>query len=172
MSHLPNLWGGGGGGGSYSAPTLVSKAATYNASGTTANIDLFTVTGAVILWRIWTILDADFGANHTGALLRLTDGVTTTTIASAGTAFSAFTAGSVLWSASGAGNLLGMNAALSGVTEAGSDTQDVFQWTTLRVGVAATLLQYRYSTTDAPTVGSSIWYASYSQYAAGGALTP
>src|SRR3990167_10379103 len=79
------------------SPFKVSKSLTINASNTTVNPPIFTLTGAVMLTRLWGVVTTDLGSNHTAAAWRLNDQTAQVYLtAVGGTTLSSIKAGSVI----------------------------------------------------------------------------
>ena len=155
------------------APIWVTKQLTLSASNTTVNPPIFTLTGTVLLGKIWGIVTTDLGSNNTAAYLRLNDQTAQVAITLAtGTTLSAAKAGSLL---------LKTGLAAAAITLKSNAAGAVFEPTTLETVIpspiilvkktaALTQVEFVYSTTNTPTTGAIKFYAAYLPLSDDGAL--
>lgn len=146
------------------SPFSVTKDYTFIGNNATVVVPLFTVTGSVMVTRLWAVVTTDLGANHTAASFRINDQTAQVYLtAVAGTALSADKAGSLIVKT-------GLVAAA--VTEYTNAAGAIAEPTTLQTDIftpvmivkktaALTQIEYRYATTDTPTTGAMRFYVSY-----------
>ncbi len=146
------------------SPFKVNKVLTINASNTTVNPAIFTITGSVMLTRLWGVVTTDLGANHTAAAWRINDQTSQVYLtAVGGTTLSAIKAGSVIIKDKlVAVALTKIDNAAGVVTETATAGIPVFSPVIITKKTAAlTQIEYKYTTSTAPTTGEITFYASY-----------
>lgn len=152
-----------------------SKDITFTANNTTASEVCFTVTGTVLIKALWGEVTTAIGSNHTAAHFRLNDQTAQISItAAAGSALSSFAVGSWVGrcGASAADVLTVKNANAGFFSEDVAFTGEFFvPFLVGKKSGALTQVEYRYSTTDAPTSGAMRVYCKYIPLSADGALT-
>lgn len=150
-----------------------SKVTTFVANNTTVSMAVFTVTGAVIVYRIWGVVTTTIGANHTAGHLRTNDQTATIDLTlNTGITLSALAVGTLVSKIGLAADALTLDDnATAKITEAASAGQLPFSPVIIvkKTG-ATTTVDYRYSTTDAPTSGAVTWYADWEPLSADGNL--
>lgn len=150
------------------------KDMTLNVNNTTGSIATFTVTGSVRILSLWGIVTTVLSSNVTAAHLRLNDQSATVDLSlNTGVALSAAPVGSKV-SRSGlvaAALTIQSNAAgaFLDAASAGNDTYTAFE-VTKKTG-ATTTIDFRYTTTDAPSSGVIRWFAIYEPLSDDGALS-
>ncbi len=135
---------------------------TLSASNTTASVDVFTLTGSVLIHAIWAEVTTLIGANHTAGFIRLDDGSAQVVItAASGVTISAFEAGSLMVKEGLAATALtGLQADQIRLSEPAAAGDPALQACIVTADAAATSnIEYRYSTTDTPTTGVLRWHA-------------
>jgi hypothetical protein len=150
----------------------VSK--TLSANNTTASVALWRVTGSVLVTKLYGVVTTVLGSNHTAAHWRLNDQTAQVDITlNTGTALSAAAAGSLIQKLGLAGAALTLNTSAAGrVIEAATVADTPFTpFTVVKKSGANTDIEYRYSTTDAPTSGVIQFFIEYIPLSADGALT-
>ena len=157
------------------SPFKVSKSVIFSGDNTTVVVPLFTLTGSVMLTRLWGEVTTQIGTNHTIASFRLNDQTAQVYLtAVGGTTLSAIKAGSIIIkdklvavAVTKLDNVAGV------VSETATAGIPVFSPVVLVKKTAATTqIEYRYATTDSPTTGAITFYASYYPLSDGGCLTP
>ena len=157
------------------SPFKVSKDLTTNAATTTVNPAIFTVTGSVMLTRLWGVVTTDLGANHTAASWRINDQTAQVYLtAVGGTTLSALKAGSIILKkdlvAAALSKIDNVAGAISEPT-----TLETMAFSpiiiTKKTG-AVTQIEYKYTTSTNPTTGAIRFYACYYPLTDGGALDP
>ncbi len=151
----------------------VSK--TMNASATTASVPLWRLTGTIRITKIYGVVTTTIGANHTAAHFRMTDGTNTPAITLAtGVAVSAAGVGSVLLRNSDVGGALALNNSSQArvTSSAGATGQPFFTESVLTQKLSTnTDIEYRYTTTDAPTSGVIKFFIEWEPLSDDGNLT-
>ena len=146
----------------------VSK--TINASGTTVSVIPFRATGSIYFPKLYGIVTTALGANHTTAFFRLNDQTAQTAITLAtGSTLSAFVAGSWLGKTDKATVAVTVkNANIGQFFESGITNEMIFQpFVVVQKNGANTDIEYRYSTTDAPTSGVIQFFCEWEPLSAG-----
>lgn len=163
---------------SYSPSTKIRSASnskTLSANNTTANVQLFRVTGNVRILKLYGIVTTVIGANHTGAYFRTNDQTAQLdlTLSAVGVALSAAAVGTMIARTALAATLATVKTAAAGrLTEpasAGILVNAEFEVTAK--GSANTDIEYTYTTTDAPTSGVIQFFVEYEPLSADGAIT-
>lgn len=148
------------------SPFRVFKELTFTGNNTTVATAIFTVTGAVMVTRIWGEVTTDFGANHTDAHFRVNDQTATDQIITKATTLTlnGISDGAVIFKT-------GLITAVA--TYKSADVGSVYEPTTLqtsiftpfvviqKTGGIQTDIEYVYTTTDTPTSGAMKFYVSY-----------
>lgn len=144
----------------------------FDASNTTGTETLFTLTGSVLLHKIWGVVSTVIGANHTGGLLRLNDSGAQVNISASGATLSGLAVGTTIQKSGLVATALSINNNVQCAIEEGATAGNgVFSPIVLtkKTG-AATVLEYLYATTDTPTSGAVTWLAEWEPYSADGNL--
>lgn len=153
-------------------PRRKSVDLTFTANATTESKTCFTVTGSVKILGLFGVVTTVLGANHTAAHFRLNDGTNTPALTVAtGTTLSAAGVGSLVYkegTASQALNFLNSDQVRTDEQSAGSDAYSRFV-VNAKNG-ATTTIEYRYTTTDAPTSGAATFFVEYIPLSATGDL--
>ena len=147
---------------------------TFSASGATATIPLFTITGTVQITAIYGVVTTVLG-NHTAAYWRLNDQTAQASItASSGTSLTGIAAGSVIVKKDLA------SAALTKIDNAAGRVSEPTTLETLyfspfvltaKTG-ALTQVEYVYTTSDTPTTGAMNFYLQWLPVSSDGRVTP
>jgi hypothetical protein len=154
-------------------PFVVSKTLTINGNNTTVNPAIFTLTGSILLTRLYGIVTTDLSSNHTAAYWRLNDQTAQIALTLAtGTTLSAIKAGSLILKK----GLVG--AALTKVDNvAGAVSEPTTLETRIHSPIilvkktgALTQIEYVYTTTNAPATGAIQFFAAYLPLSADGLL--
>ena len=145
---------------------VLSKAATLDASNTTASEKLFKVTGSVLVKRLYGIVEVALSSAITAAHWRTDDQTAQVAISLAtGTTLSSFAIGSLIVRKSVvAVALTGDNASAAKVTDPVAATApDVFMpfVVTQKTGAVLTEIEFRYTTTNTPATGRIGFYIEY-----------
>lgn len=151
------------------------KALTLTGNSQTLSQVVFTVTGAVLVQGMWGEVTTVIGANHTAAHLRLNDQTATVDITAAiGIVLSGLAAGTIVAKTTDAntGLTLKDNAAgaLMEATSASGIQEAMHPFAVIKKNGAVTTIDYRYTTTDAPTSGVITWHALWFPLSANGNL--
>ena len=118
----------------------------------TVNPPIFTITGSVLVGRLWGVVTTDIGVNHTAASFRINDQTAQVYLtAIGGTTLSAIKAGSLI-----------VKKDLVAVSEPTTlETMLFSPFIITKKTAAVTQIEYKYSTTDHPTTGAIRFYISY-----------
>lgn len=155
-----------------------SKDITFTANNTTASEICFTVTGTVLIKALWGEVTTAIGSNHTAAHFRLNDQTAQIALTEAvtGATLSSFAAGSAVfaWGAPTA-TLEVKNASVGFTSNAfdltgSSSSKLMVEILVGKKSGALTQIEYRYTTTNAPTSGAMRVYCKYVPLSADGAL--
>lgn len=157
------------------APYRAEKSITLDANNTTKSHVLFTVTGSVLIHRIWGEVTTVIGANHTAGHLRTNDQTATIDLSESGTGLtlSGLAVGTMIWRAGVLATALQLdNNAAGAIQDAVSAGNGVFSpfVVTKKTG-AVTTIDYRYASTDAPHSGVIKWRADWEPLSGGGFLS-
>lgn len=145
-------------------PFRVIKDLTLTGSNTTVNTPIFTIIGAVSIFRLWGIVRTDIGVNHTAASWRLNDQTAQIYLtAVGGTTLSGLKAGSVIVKAAGVATALAKLDNVAGVIlePAALKTVPFSPFIAVKKTAALTQISYCYTTTDTPTTGAMRFYVGY-----------
>lgn len=155
-------------------PVITStKSVTCNANNTTASFVCFTVTGTIRVKQIYGVVTTVLSAAHTAAHLRLNDQTITVDITLAtGVDLSNAPVGSCTQRVGKATTALtdGKNSTglVIDANVAGTDVMTEF-YVTKKTG-ATTTIDYRYTTTDAPSSGVIQWFLIWEPISADAAV--
>lgn len=148
-----------------SIPILfTNKIVTTNANNTTASFVCFTVTGMIRVLQLYGIVTTVLSSNHTAAHWRLNDQTATPAISLAtGTTVSSAPVGSALIRSGLVATALTLNSSAAGVVQdpatAGNDVFSSFE--IVQKTGATTTIDYRYSTTNAPSSGAIQFFLAW-----------
>lgn len=157
------------------SPFRAVKDHTLVGDNATVVVPIFTLTGSVMLTRLWGVVMTNLGTNHTAASWRLNDQTAQVYLtAVGGTTLSAIKAGSVIVKDKlVAVALTKLDNAAGVVSETATAGIPVFSPVILvKKTAAVTQIEYRYATNETPTSGVIRFYASYYPLSDDGALTP
>lgn len=140
------------------APPVIStsKAVTLNVNNTTGSIVAFTITGSIRVLQLYAVVSTVLSANITAAHWRLNDQTATIDISlAAGTTLSAAPVGSLIMRTGLAAAALTLKSNAAGAfQDAAAAGDDVFTpFVIVKKTGAVTTIDFRYSTTDAPSSG-------------------
>jgi len=155
------------------SPFKATKDITFTANGTVVKI-LFTLTGSVMLTRLWGEVTTDLGTNHTAASWRLNDqGAQIYLTAVGGTTLSSIKAGSLIVKdklvAVALTKIDNANGAILESAEAGINIFTPVKL--IKKTAAVTQIEYRYITNNT-SLGAIRFFASYYPLTIDGALAP
>lgn len=155
------------------AVVRLTTSATLTASATTASNILFRVTGSIEVLRLYGVVTTALGANITAAFWRTNDQTAQVNISlNTGTTLSAFTAGSLINRSSVATvALTGDNASAAKVRDPVAATSPAVCMPfaiVQKTGNVQTDIEFRYTTTDAPTSGVIQFFLEYRPLSADG----
>ena len=147
---------------------------TLTASGTTAHVPIFTVTGSVLINCLYGVVTTVLG-NNTAAYFRLNDGSNTPAITLAtGTTLTGAAAGSTIVKkalATTAVTLLNNSASI--VSEPAAAEGNYFSpFVVEQITAGTTNIEFVYTTSDTPTTGAITFYVGWTPLSAGAAITP
>ncbi len=153
-----------------------SKSITLTASGATAAVPLFSVTGSIRVIALYGIVTTTLGSNQTAAYWRLNDQSAQVDISlNTGTTVSSMGVGSLLTRKSIATVALTADNSTAGkVTDPVAATAtDVFMpfVVTQKVGGVETDIEYVYTTNQTPTTGAITFYVQYQPLTSTATLT-
>jgi len=146
---------------------------TFVGSNATVVVPIFTLTGSVMITRLWGEVRTNLGSNHTAASFRINDQTAQVYLtAVGGVTMSSLKAGSLILKTG-----LVAAAAVAVTNAAGAITEP----TTLQTGIftpvaitkktaAVTQIEYRYATTQTPTTGAMRFFVSYYPLSSDGKL--
>lgn len=152
---------------------LVSKAATMNVNNGTQSVALFTLTGSVLVYKIWGVLTAKTTlTNCTNLSLDLYDATAAVQITkSTGTTLSGLAVGTMLVKNGLAAVNLGLHDNATGVVgEPAASGKDFSEFAVTKKNGATTQIRMTYTSTDAPANAVLTWYLAYRKLSADGAL--
>ena len=155
------------------SPFRVLKDLTLSASNTTVNPPIFTLTGSVMLTRLWGVVTTDVGSNHTAAHWRLNDQTAQIALTLAtGTTLSSIKSGSVIVKKGLVGAALTKIDIVAGAVSEPTTLETIFfsPIVLVKKTAAVTQIEYVYTTTQTPTTGVIRFYASYYPLSDDGAL--
>lgn len=155
------------------SPFKVSKSLTLVASGETLAAPLFTLTGSVLVNRLWGVVTTDLGSNHTAAYWRLNDQTAQIALTLAtGTTLSSIKAGSVIVKKGLVGAALTKLDNAAGAVSEPTTLETMFFSPIVLVKKTAALTQveYVYTTNQSPTTGVIEFFASYMPLSSDGLL--
>lgn len=156
------------------SPVRLEKSVTLNANNTTQAKDLFIVTGAVCVHRIYGVFTRKGTlANMTDAHFNLNDGTADVAITKATTlTMSTAVVGSIVCKTAGATtNASFLSGAVGGIIEGGTNPMIDFQFVVKAKNTATTKIQWKYTTTDAPMDADVTFYLEYHAFDGGSATT-
>lgn len=137
---------------------------TTNATNTTVNPAIFTITGAVEIRALWGVVTTDLGSNHTAAAWRLNDQTSQIYItAVGGTTLSSIKAGSLITKPGVVATALTKldNAAGVLVEPAALETFYFTPFIAVKKTAALTQIEYRYATNQSPTTGAIQFFCRF-----------
>lgn len=146
------------------SPFGATKVLTLTGDNTTVNAPIFTITGAVMVTRLWGEVTTDLGNNHTIASFRLNDQTAQIYLtAIGGTTLSSLKAGSII---------LKKDVVSAALTKIDNAAGAIAEPTTLETMIfspiilvkktaAVTQIEYRYATTNTPTTGVIKFHVSF-----------
>lgn len=146
------------------SPFRVIKDVTFTGNNTTVVVPIFTVTGAVMVTRLWGVITTDLGSNHTAASWRINDQTAQVYLtAVGGTTLSAKKAGSVIIKKDLVAAALTLVDNVAGAISEPTTLETMLFSPIMLVKKTAALTQieYRYATTNAPTSGAMRFYVAY-----------
>lgn len=155
------------------SPFKVTNDITFTANGTIVKI-LFTLTGSIMLTRLWGEVTTDLGSNHTAASFRLNDqGAQIYLTAVGGTTLSSIKAGSlIVKDGLVAAAVTKIDNVVGAILEPAVVNQPSFTPVILTKKTAAvTQIEYRYITNNT-SLGAMRFRATYYPLSDDGALTP
>jgi hypothetical protein len=141
-----------------SAPVAITTAknVTLNVNNTTGSIVAFTITGSIRVLQLYAVVTTVLSANITAAHWRINDQAATIDISlNTGTTLSAAPVGSLIMRTGLAAAALTLKSNAAGAfQDAASAGNDVFTpFVVVKKIGATTTIDFRYSTTDAPSSG-------------------
>lgn len=146
------------------SPFTVTKSLTCNAAATTVNPPIFTITGAVMVTRLYGVVTTDLGANHTATSWRINDQTAQVYLtAVGGTTLSGIKAGSVIVKKDLVAAALTKIDNVAGVISEPTTLETMLFSPVIIVKKTAALTQieYKYTTSTNPTTGVIKFYVSY-----------
>lgn len=155
------------------SPFKVSKEHTLVGNNNTIVVPIFTLTGSVMITRLWAEITTDLGNNHTAAAFRINDQTAQVYLtAVGGVTLSSKKAGCIVAKTGlvAAAAVLIDNAA-GAIAEPTTLQTNVFTpiVVTKKTG-ALTQIEYKYTTTNTPTTGAMTFYVAYYPLSSDGRL--
>lgn len=158
------------------SPTVVTKTHTLVGNNTTVQVPLFSVTGAVEVFRLYYIVTTVFGSNHTAAFFQINDQTATPDISLAtGVTLSSAAVGSLISRHSLVSVAAIFSNSAAGVVKdpVAATAPGMFMpfIVVQKTGGIATNVEYVYTTTNTPTSGAFKAYIQYRPLSDDGAIT-
>ena len=152
----------------------VANSKILSASGATANVPVFGITGSVLINALYGVVTTALG-NNTAASWRLNDQTAQIAITSVGgTTISAAPTGSVIEKVGLAAAALTLKSSVAGAVLEPTTLETLlfspFQ-VTQKTGGVATNIEFNYTTSDTPTSGAITFYVGYTPLSSDGAIT-
>lgn len=142
---------------------LAYKSLTLNVNNTTGSLSVFTVTGSVLIQSIWGEVRTAISSNHTAGHLRTNDQTATIDIteAATGITLSSLAVGTIIYKESLAAVALKLldNVAAKMEEPASAGQPAMSPFVVVKKTGVATTIDYRYTTTNAPSSGVIRWGA-------------
>lgn len=139
------------------------KSVTLNVSNTTGSKVVFTITGAVWVLGLWGEVTTIISANHTKGHFRLNDGAATIDMSESGTgiALSGLAVGTLFYKESLLAVALNLKTNAAGFVEepASAGQPAMSPFIVGKKTGQTTTIDYRYTTTDAPSSGAVLFNA-------------
>lgn len=155
------------------SPFKVSKDHTFVGSNATVVVPIFTLTGSVMITRMWAQVTTDLGSAHTIASFRLNDQTSQIYLtAVGGTTLSSIKAGSmIVKNGVVATAVTKIDNVAGAVNEAAALQTPYFSPVIVTKKTAAlTQIEYRYATTQTPTTGAMRFFVAYYPLSSDGRL--
>jgi hypothetical protein len=145
---------------------------TLSANNTTASVNLFKITGDVLIHKLYGVVTTTIGSNHTAAHWRLEDGTNTPAITAAtGTAISSAGVGSMLIKEALAATALTLdNSSATVIEESATLGADLAPFEVVQKLATNTFIVYRYTTTNTPTTGAIQFFCEWEPLSAGSSV--
>lgn len=142
---------------------MVTKVATLNLNNTTGSINLFQITGAVEIIKLFGVLTAKTTlTNCTNAYVDLYDSTTAVNISKATTlTLSGMTVGGIIYKNAVATSVLQLADANVGNIAEGAQALSFYRFMAVQKSGANTYIRFTYSTTDAPSNAQMTFYVEY-----------
>jgi hypothetical protein len=150
-----------------------SKVLTINASNTTVNPPIFTLTGSVLLTALYGVITTDLSSAHTAAYWRLNDQTAQVNITlNTGTTLSSKKAGSVIAKKGLVGAALSLIDNVAGAVSEPTTLETAYfsPILLLKKTAATTQIEYVYTTTNTPATGEITFFVNYQPLSSDGAL--
>lgn len=149
------------------------KDVTLNVNNTTGSLTVFTVTGVVKITEFYGIVTTGLSSNITATHLRLNDQTATDPItAAAGSDFSSYPAGSIMYVGGAVTDpISGENSSAGNIIGSGMGLPQFFPFIAIKKSGATTVIELRYTTTNAPSSGVIRFWATWEALSDDGALT-
>jgi len=159
-------------------PTLpvnvFSKTITTNVNNTTKSIVVFTITGSIKVLQIYGVVSTAISSSHTAAHLRLNDQTATIDITlNTGITLSSLAVGTTIYRSGLASAALTLkDNAVGAFLDAASAGTDIFTpFSVVKKNGATTTIDYRYTTTNAPSTGGIQWFLIWQPLSADAAVS-
>jgi hypothetical protein len=152
---------------------VTSKSLTTNATNTTVNPPIFTVTGVVEVRALWGVVTTTLGSNQTAAYWRLNDQTAQVAISLAtGTTMSNSDVGSIIQRTGVAATALTLSTSAAGrVTDTTSVKLQLWSpFTLVKKLNAVTQIEYVYTTNQSPTTGAIQFFCRWLPLSADGSI--
>ena len=137
---------------------------TLNVNNTTGSIVMFTLTGAVQVFGLWGEVTTALSSNVTAAHVRLNDQAATLDITlNTGVTLSSLGVGTVIFKEGLTAAALVAKSVAAGYFEETTPAGQL-PWTPFLIGKktgAVTTVDFRYTTTNAPSSGAILWHAQW-----------
>lgn len=155
------------------SPFKVYKDHTFVGSNATVVVPIFTLTGSVMITRMWAEVTTALGSAHTIASFRLNDQTSQIYLtAVGGTTLSSIAAGSMIVKNGVVATAVTKIDNAAGAVNEGAALQTLYfsPVVVTKKTAATTQIEYRYATTQTPTTGAMRFYVAYYPLSSDGRL--
>lgn len=150
-----------------------AKTIALNVNNTTGSIVVYTITGAIRVCQIYGVVSTVISSNHTAAHLRLNDQTATIDLTlNTGITLSSLAVGTVIYRSGLAAAALTLkdNAAGAFLDSASAGTDIFTPFSVVKKNGATTTIDYRYTTTNAPSTGGIQFFMTWQPLSADAAV--
>jgi len=149
----------------------VFKSITLDASGTTKAYSIFVVTGIVKVTALWGVVTVVLSANHTDCHITVADDAADVDLSLAtGLTLNAAAVGSLLVRNAAAAAVLGFGSPATAFMVEGALDKVAKEFIVGKKTATATNIKFSHTTSDTPSSGAIMWYATWVPVSATGTL--